>query len=97
VAFTLFAILAPETIFSPQMWLCFHLLTGVFFICGPLFATGLPLRHSWQALGGRPVLLIDLALVVVIGVGGTWALGVAYNVFMETIPKQGLTAVLLGC
>jgi membrane protease YdiL (CAAX protease family) len=88
VAYTLLAILAPATIFPPQVWLCFHLLTGVFFVCGPLFATGLPLRRSWQALGGRQVPLVDLALVVVIGVVGVWALGVAYNVVMSVVFHQ---------
>jgi membrane protease YdiL (CAAX protease family) len=86
--FTTFAILAPATIFPPPVWLMFHLLTGVFFVCGPLLATGLPLRLSWRALGGRPVPLIDLALVVVIGVGGTWALGVVYNVVMSVVFHQ---------
>ncbi|MGH2496571.1 MAG: lysostaphin resistance A-like protein [Ktedonobacteraceae bacterium] len=86
--FTTFAILEPATIFPPQVWLCLHLLTSVFFIGGPLFATGLPLRRSWQALGGRRVPLIDLALVVVIGVVGTWALGVAYNVVMSVVFHQ---------
>ncbi|HEV2581488.1 MAG TPA: type II CAAX endopeptidase family protein [Ktedonobacteraceae bacterium] len=83
--FTTFAILAPETIFPPQVWLGFHLLTGVFFTCGPLFATGLPLRKAWRALGGRKVAPIDLALVVLIGTAATTALSAAYNAVMNTV------------
>lgn len=80
--FTAFAILAPPTIFSPQVWLMFHLLTGVFFVCGPLFATGLPLRLSWRALGGRRVAAVDVALVVLVGWLVVWVTTVAYNLVM---------------
>ena len=88
VVFTTFAILAPPTIFPPQVWLIFHLLSGVFFVSEPLLATGLPLRLSWGALGGRRVATVDVALVVVVGWLVVWVTTVAYNLVMGAVFHQ---------